>query len=251
MDFLHEIIENDGHTINAGDDSGVVTAAIDEWGFLVTTLDDAEDITERSIDAFVDQLDSAETSVQVAAGEVIAILFEKAYRERDEDDEDDEDEENASHNTSKFGDFNDEGPPPIEKYTVFRNLPHLKQTLTELSRSSAKNVSKRNRRTQHTSFANVLHTVEYPLHGPNYSRALDIDGRERGSRLEIKVGRKGTVKINSWWKLLRWNALRRYLGGGVLEHWEFNNVVFTSLPLILEAPKVYKKVTRGDREVVQ
>src|SRR5947209_17138938 len=83
LDYYHEIIENDGHTIGAGDDPGVVTAAIEEWGFLVTLLDDAEDVTESSMPAFVDQLDSTEISVQVAAGEVIALLFETGHRPYD------------------------------------------------------------------------------------------------------------------------------------------------------------------------
>ncbi|EWC46581.1 hypothetical protein DRE_04068 [Drechslerella stenobrocha 248] len=251
MDFFHEIIEGDGHSIGAGDDGGTVAAAIEEWGLLLTNIDDAEDITERSVEAFVDQLESTEIEVQVATGEVIALLYERAHREHTSDD-DDSGEDGGSGDEYPSGFIinvpENEMRAPIENYTVYRNLPHLKQLLTDLSRSSTKSVSKKNRRTQHATFANILHTVNYPLHGPNYSRALDLDGREQGSRLEVKVGRKGIVKLNTWWKLVRWNALRRFLGGGILIHWQENPVIFRSLPLIMDAPSTHKKNSgRTDR----
>ncbi|KAK6329739.1 hypothetical protein TWF696_003604 [Orbilia brochopaga] len=249
MDFFHEIVENDGQTIGAGDDAGTVAAAIEEWGLLLTNIDDAEEITDRSVEAFVDQLESTEIEVQVAAGEVIALLYEKAHREHTSDDDDSgEDQTSGDEYPSGFIiNVPDRERAPIQTYTVYRNLPHLKQLLTDLSRSSSKNVSKKNRRTQHATFANVLHTVNYPLHGPNYSRALDFDGREQGNRLEVKVGRKGIVKLNNWWKLIRWNALRRFLGGGILVHWQENEVIFRSLPLIMDAPASHKKANRIDR----
>ncbi|KAK6332536.1 hypothetical protein TWF730_004198 [Orbilia blumenaviensis] len=247
MDFYHEIIENDGHGIGAGDDPATVAAAIEEWGLLLTDLEDAEDITDRSVDAFVDQLESTEIEVQVASGEVIALMTEKAHRDHNSDDEDSEDDPVLD------DDFHErfvvtpaeETRAPVQKYTVYRNQPHLKQILTGLSKSSSKNVSKKNRRTQHATFANVLHTVNFPLHGPNYSRALDFEGREQGSRLEVKVGRKGIVKLNTWWKLIRWNALRRFLGGGILVHWQENPVIFQSLPLIMDAAPTNHKKTGG------
>ncbi|KAF3903976.1 hypothetical protein AA313_de0200859 [Arthrobotrys entomopaga] len=243
MDFLHEIIENDGNTIGAGDDPSTVAAAIEEWGLLLTHIDDAEEITERHSEAFIDQLESTEIEVQVAAGEVIALLYEKAHRESNSDDDESDEQTSEDEYQSGFIVTPPEQEPqgPVQKYTVYRNQPHLKQLLTDLSRSSAKNVSKKNRRTQHATFANVLHTVNYPLHGPNYSRALDFDGREQGSRLEVKVGRKGVVKLNSWWKLIRWNALRRFLGGGILVHWQENPVIFQSLPLIMDTPSAHRK----------
>ncbi|KAK6507248.1 hypothetical protein TWF481_005697 [Arthrobotrys musiformis] len=248
MDFFHEIVENDGHGIGAGDDPTTVAAAIEEWGLLLTTLDDAEDATDRSAEAFVDQLESTEIEVQVASGEVIALMIEKAHREPTSEDEDSEDD-----HAGLDEDFRErfvitapeDSRPPIQKYTVYRNQPHLKQVLTSLSKSSTKSVSKKNRRTQHATFANVLHTVNYPLHGPNYSRALDFEGREQGSRLEVKVGRKGIVKLNTWWKLIRWNALRRFLGGGILVHWQENPVIFQSLPLIMDAAPTNHKKTSG------
>ncbi|KAF3933126.1 hypothetical protein ABW19_dt0202287 [Dactylella cylindrospora] len=251
MDFFHEIVENDGHSIGAGDDSGTVAAAIEEWGLLLTHIDDGEDITDRSSEAFVEQLESTEIEVQVAAGEVIALMFEKAHREHtSDDDESEEDDAAGEEYTNNFviNPPDDEARAPVQKYTVYRNQPHLKQLLTNLSRSSAKNISKKNRRTQHATFANVLHTVNHPLHGPNYSRALDFDGREQGSRLEVKVGRKGIVKLNNWWKLVRWNALRRFLGGGILVHWQENPIIFRRLPLIMDAPASHKKAGgRSDR----
>ncbi|KAK5149279.1 hypothetical protein LTR16_012713, partial [Cryomyces antarcticus] len=46
-----------------------------------------EDSTEPAMDAFVEQLESSDPSVQIAAGENIALLYEKSHTEL-EDDED-------------------------------------------------------------------------------------------------------------------------------------------------------------------
>lgn len=214
MGFLLEIIESDGHSIGAGDDGAVVTAALEEWGSLCTQLDDAEGVTTDSIDALVEQLDSSEISVQIAAGENIALLYEKSYTEAEDDELDDP---------------NEAGKKFVRRYEPYARFDHLKETLSCLSSGSKKYLSKKNRKTQHSAFADILHSVENPLKGPRYSEALDKKDRVRGSRMTVRVHQEGVLRVDRWWKLHRLQHLRRVLAGGFLNHWVENPVIFESL----------------------
>lgn len=214
MDFLLEIIESDGHSIGAGDDGAVVTAALEEWGSLCTQLDDAEAVTKSSIDALVEQLDSSEISVQIAAGENIALLYEKSYTEAEEDELDDP---------------NEAGKKFVSRYEPYARYENLKGTLAMLGSGSKKYLSKKNKKTQHSAFADILHSVENPLKGPRYSEALDKNDRVRGSRMTVRVHQKGVLRVDRWWKLHRLQHLRRVLAGGFLNHWVENPVIFESL----------------------
>ncbi|QIW94872.1 hypothetical protein AMS68_000390 [Peltaster fructicola] len=225
MDLLLEIASSDGALIEEADNADIVTASLEEWGFLATQLDDMEQATEAAMDTFVDQIDSSKASVQIAAGENIALLYEKSYTELESDEEpssDEDDDDEAS------------GPRMIKRYTVYRQKEQLEQSLEDLTKGSSKRVSKKDRKAIHTAFADILNTVEKPTRGPRYSTALDEDGREFGSRLKIAIHGGGRMTIDTWWKLLRLNALKRLLQGGFLEHYEKNEVVFESLPVIVE-----------------
>jgi hypothetical protein len=105
MDFYLEIIESDGHSVEAADDGNVVAAALQEWGFLATQFEGMEDTSEEPMEAFVEQLESSDASVVIAAGENIALLFEKSWSELEEDEEPErkaeEDDEEESDPTAK------------------------------------------------------------------------------------------------------------------------------------------------------
>lgn len=214
MDFLLEIIESDGQNVGAGDDGAVVTAALEEWGSLCTQLDDAENVTHTSIDALVEQLESSDISVQIAAGENIALLYEKSYTVAEEDELDDPHEHGK-----KF----------VQRYSPYPRHETLLETLQRLSSGSKKYLSKKNKKTQHSAFADILHSVENPLKGPRYSEALDKNDRVRGSRMTVRVHSKGVLRVDRWWKLHRLQFLRRILQGGFLNHWVENPVIFESL----------------------
>lgn len=220
MMFFLEIIESDGHNIGAGDDPGAVTAALEEWGYLATQLDDAEDITHQSIDALVDQLDSSEISVQIAAGENIALLYEKSYSEAEED------EILEDHSESGLG------KGFVQRYKPYPRHENLVNVLAGLSSGSKKYLSKRNKKTQHSAFMDILHSVQNPMKGPRYSEALDKDSRVRGSRMTVRIHQKGLLRVDRWWKLHRLQHLRRVLAGGFLNHWVENPVIFESLRLV-------------------
>lgn len=229
MDLLLEIVASDGHFIDAPDNADVVTAALEEWGFLATQLDEMEDGSEEPMDAFVEQLESTDVNVQVAAGENIALLYEKSYSEREEDEEpehkegEDSDDEDAT------------AVDMVKRYNVYRQEHQLVQLLESLSKASSKRMSKKDRKSLHTNFADILNSVEHPTRGPRYSTAIDaMTNKVYGSRMKVSMGGKNTVTIDKWWKLIRLKALKRVLQGGFLIHYEDNGVVFDSLPVILD-----------------
>ncbi|RDL38095.1 ARM repeat-containing protein [Venustampulla echinocandica] len=228
MDDLLEIIESDGTSVAADDSGEVVTAACQAWGFLATFVDDLEDKTEPAADVFVEQLDSSDTTVQVAAGENIALLYEKSYTPREANDEpasDGDDDDESATIESHF----------VKRYEVYRQKHQLQHTLSQLATESSKRIAKKDRKTLHVNFADILNTIEHPALGPRYSMARDPDGRMYGSRMTIRVHKAGIMRIDKWWKLHRLQALKRLLGGGFVHHYQDNEVVFDSLPIMIQA----------------
>jgi hypothetical protein len=223
MDDFLAIVESDGDSVGAADSAEVVAAACEAWGFLATSIDDVEDRTEVAMDAFVEQLESSDTSVQVAAGENIALLYEKSYTAREAEDgpaSDEEDEEGYAIDSTQ-----------VKRYEVYRQKTQLEHTLNQLATESSRAIAKKDRKTLHTNFADILNTVEHPTRGPRYQKAIDQEtGRRYGSRMTVRIHKTGTMKIDKWWKLHRLQALRRVLGGGFVVHYENNEVVFDSLP---------------------
>ncbi|KAF2186319.1 IFRD domain-containing protein [Zopfia rhizophila CBS 207.26] len=227
MAFLFEIIESDGLSVDAHDEGTVVIAALEEWGLLATEIEDLEDATEASIEAFVDQLQSSDAGVQIAAGENIALLYEKSYTPLEEDEEVSEEDLDPE----------DEDDPRTEnkmvkRYTVYRRQDQLLHALDELANISTRKISKKDRKTLHSSFADIRNSVEKPTRGPKYSTALDQEtGRTYGGgRMKVKINRNVEVRIDKWWKLQRLNALRRVLQGGFVHQYDENEAVSRCLP---------------------
>ncbi|KAF2748324.1 IFRD domain-containing protein [Sporormia fimetaria CBS 119925] len=223
MSFLVEIVESDGLFVNAHDEASVVTAALEAWGLLATEVEDMEDATEAAIEAFVDQLESADAGVQIAAGENIALLYEKSYSPLEADEEYEADSE-------EDGDVS--GDKMVKRYTVYRRQDQLLHTLDELAGISGRGISKKDKKSLHSSFADIRNSVEKPTRGPKYSTALDQDtGRAYGAgRMKVKINRSVEVRIDKWWKLQRLNALRRVLQGGFTHQYDENEAVSRCLP---------------------
>ncbi|KAI9833637.1 MAG: hypothetical protein M1819_003590 [Sarea resinae] len=232
MSTLLAIIESDGHSVNAPDAPDVVTAALEEWGFLATQLDDLESPSQEAMDAFVDQLDSSDPGVQTAAGENIALVYEASYTPLEDDEsapssggDDEEDEEDPA---------GPDGPKLINRYSPYPHTHQLIHTLTSLSTLSSRSLSKKNRKSLHASFADILNSVQHPTRGPRYQNALNQEtGKRYGSRMTVKIHSTGEMRIDKWWKLLRLQALRRTLQGGFVMHLETNAVVGESLPCVV------------------
>lgn len=227
MTLFLEIIESDGASVDAQDNGNIVTAALENWGLLATDIEDLEEETEAAIDAFVDQLESSDAGVQIAAGENIALLYEKSYTPLEEGEEIDEAQLDQDHPEYTKGD-----EKLVKRYQVYRNKPKLLKMLDELANISSRRISKKDRKTLHSSFTDVRNSVESPSRGPAYSTAIDQEsGRAYGAgRMKVKINRNLEVRIDKWWKLLRLNALRRTLQGGFAYHYDQNEIVSSVLP---------------------
>ncbi|CAE7179343.1 hypothetical protein PTNB73_03518 [Pyrenophora teres f. teres] len=233
MSLFIEIIESDGASVDAQDEGNVVTAALEEWGLLATQIEDLEEETEAAMEAFVEQLESADSGVQIASGENIALLYEKSLtpQEEDEDVEEEVDSDDPEHVR--------DGPKLVKRYTVYRRHDKLMHTLNELAKISTRRVSKRDRRALHSSFADIRNTVEKPSRGPAYSTALDEEtGKAYGAgRMKVKINRSVEVRVDKWWKLQRLNALRRTLQGGFTYHYDQNHMVSAALPFSMSTKR--------------
>lgn len=227
MLFFVEIVESDGLSVDAHDEGSVVIAALEEWGLLATEIDDLEEATETAIEAFVDQLQSSDAGVQVAAGENIALLYEKSYTPLEDDEEvSDQDVDSDDSDGPQTGD------KMVKRYTVYRRQDQLLHTLDELANISTRKISKKDRKSLHSNFADIRNSVEKPTRGPKYSTALDQEtGRTYGGgRMKVKINRNVEVRIDKWWKLQRLNALMRVLQGGFTHHYDQNEAVSRCLP---------------------
>jgi hypothetical protein len=226
MALFIEIVESDGASVEAQDEGNVVIAALEQWGLLATEIEDLEEETETAIEAFVEQLESADAGVQIAAGENIALLYEKSYTIQEEDEEVSDTEDPEDPEAVKNGD------KMVKRYQVYRRQDQLLHTLEELANISTRRISKKDRKTLHSSFADIRNSVEKPTRGPSYSTALDQEtGRAYGGgRMKVRINKNVEVKIDKWWKLQRLNALRRTLQGGFIYHYDQNDVVSTALP---------------------
>ncbi|QSZ31762.1 hypothetical protein DSL72_001331 [Monilinia vaccinii-corymbosi] len=227
MDEFLEIVESDGNSVDAPDSAEVVTAACEEWGSLATFVDDLEEISEAAMEAFVDQLESSSTSVRIAAGENIALIYEKSYSPRESDDPDATEHEKVDEHGFPLD------VSQVKRYEPFRQKSQLEHTLSELAKASSKSISKKDRKTLHATFGDVLATIKYPVRGPKYSNVIDEDGHLLGSRMFVRIHKSGVMKIDKWWKLHRLQALRRVLGGGFMTHYQHNEVILQSLPTLI------------------
>lgn len=234
LDFLLEIAETDGHSIEAGDNGPVVSAALSAWGFVASNLDDLQGQSDQVLDVFTEQLDSIEVDVQVAAGMNIALVFE-AVREREEEETE-------------------------EAWDLQYDQHKLVQRMTALVRESSKSVSKKDRKHLHGCFNSVLTSLEHGK-GPGYSTArrmaanphtggnkadFSTEYREYGYREKIRV-HNISMTIDTWSLSARVEMLRSVLGAGLATHYLENPVVKDLLSSAqVEFVSAPKKGGRGD-----
>jgi hypothetical protein len=235
MEFLLSIVASDGECVNANDSGPVVTAALQEWGFLATQFADMEDTSYHAMDIFEDQLDSSILSVQIAAGENVALLYEKSFTPL-EDDEDRDDEEGLP---CEWGAFQRQGW--VHRYDACVSGDFaLKSKLQALGTSSVKYMAKDNKKDLHRTFKDIFHSCEHPWRGPRYSTAVDMEkGLYLGHRLAVRQGKHLLFTVDRWWKLLRYEAIKRILAGGFITHYKLNEHVHEAIPTSLEAPPTF------------
>ncbi|KAL4919093.1 interferon-related developmental regulator-domain-containing protein [Aspergillus aurantiobrunneus] len=256
MTFLLDIVASDGQSIDAHDDSACVTAALQEWGFMATEIEDLENESEDSIQIFIDQLTSNEPNVQIAAGENIALLYEKSYTPQEDEDDEGEPEEDIDGEKRRGSDSDEEapstGPRLLKRYTPYHNTWELANQLQALATVHTRRLNKRDKKNLHSKFAAIRTTVANPRRGPMYNKAIDqYTGRHYGGKLTVKIGKEGVMHIDRWWKWIRLNSLRRVLQGGFTVHYfEGNNAVLDNLPVVMVRPQdptdrsAYKKAAK-------
>jgi hypothetical protein len=225
LNFLLEIASSDGSFIDATDDADTVIAALQEYGFLTTYIEDLETESEDAVAAFVDQLDSDNVFVQIAAGENISLLYEKSYTPMEEDDTLSDLEETEDNSSSGDDSGNSDGPRLIKRYNAYHNTYEILEKVQALASLSSRKLNKHEKKQLHQSFASIQITVENPRLGLQTNSA---------SRMTVRIHREGEMKVDKWWKLMRLNALRRLLQGGFVNHYfEGNKQVLDTLPLIM------------------
>ena len=223
MTFLLEIVSSDGEFVNAKDSAEVVTAALAAYGFLATQVDDLEGESEDAVAAFLDQLDADEAKVQIAAGENIALLYEKSYTAREEDEEDAEDNDEQESSDEDSGMAGDKSL--VKRYNAYHHTHSVLEAIHALSSLSSKSLNRRDKRNLHQSFAAIGLTVENPRIGLRTNNT---------SRMTVRIHRTGEMKVDWWWKLMRLNAIRRLLGSGLVNHYyEGNHQLLNALPMVI------------------
>ena len=212
LDFLLEIIESDGNSVEAGDSGPVVTAALQAWSFIASHLDDLTAQSDEAMEAFIDQLDSSDPEVQTSAGASIALLFESAR---------DYEEETG------------------EKFDLNYNQHRIMTRMNEIVRDSSKSVAKKRRRQLRQNFSSIITSLERGK-GPGYSTAgrsevnpnlpgsgagvTDAGFVEFGYRQKVRI-HSLLVVIDTWSLQARVEILKLLLGGGFPIHFMENPVV--------------------------
>lgn len=223
MTFLLEIVSSDGAFVEADDSAEVVAAALNTYGFLATQVEDLEVESEDAVTAFLDQLDANDVRVQVAAGENIALLYEKSYTPREEGDESSSEDETTEDDVAGGG-------PHIQSYLIkrydaYHNKHEVMQKVSALASFSSKSVNRRDKRTLHQTFACIESTIEDPRSGLQSNNA---------SKMVVRIHREGEMRVDKWWKLMRLNAIRRLLGAGFVNHYlEGNKQLLEAVPMLM------------------
>lgn len=242
MNFFIDIVASYGESIGASHDTDCTEAALSEWGHLATHIWDLAAESEEAIEIFAEQLGGNDTGVQIAAGENIALLYEKSFSpranfgedssEEDEDDEAEEDEKNDEDEAEEAL-LNYEGPRLVQRYEPYHDTPEVLNLLKSLATAHSKKISKKDKKSLHMNFISIYTSVEDARRGPMYNTAINYNtNRHFGSKTRVKIGRDGVVVIDRWWKWIRLNKLRRLLLGGFYVHFnEGNQTVLDSLPL--------------------
>jgi hypothetical protein len=205
LDFLVQIIESNGDTINALDKDNVIVAAFECWAFAATHVDLWEQ-ADYAMDTFADKLDSNDSEIQAIASECIALIFEASRAHEDE-----------------------EGEPFQLPYDPQRVAGRVQG----LSKGAVKSMSRKDRRDLRESLRSVVTSLERGV-GPYYSTATQYGDNtsEFGYRFKIRrrdaSGGQYQALVESWHYLHRIRLLRNLFQGGMDRQMEHDN------PLVLE-----------------
>ena len=238
LDYLSQIVQTDGESIEAHGSGPVVSAALQAWSFVASHVEDISDAAWVAMDAFVDQLDSTDMEVQAHAASCIAFIYEGSRNHEEETDE------------------------PF-------NLPYdphlLAKRMAEITKQTFKGVAKKDRKALRDGLNSAITSLERGV-GPGYSTAgFTPDHRgekpagkpnedgvvEFGYRQKLRLGNY-VAPIESWGLLARVDMMKLFFGGHLLRH-IFDNPVVAECLSDVEfnqngAPKKHKKKPLTARE---
>lgn len=182
LDLNLEIVENNGCSIGAEDDSGVMSSAIDMMALALTSLrgEDEEDL-KLVASCLIEQLRSADTRIRTAAGEALALCFELSFHAH----------------------ADDEATPALLDHSEMQQVIKL---LSDLATASSKRQSKSSKREQHATFREILATVSSPS---SHSAPSET----------VKFGtHRQALYVTTWSQACRLAQFRHILGSGLVIH---------------------------------
>jgi hypothetical protein len=225
MDLFFQIIQTDGESANAVDNVEIVVAAIEQWSFLSTLVEPDDMKFNEVLEALENQLESSSPEVLLAVADGIGLLCEQQYEPRSLDKWSRPQDDGGD--DAKFADTQDyileQGLPPRyrkatweQNHDFFQGNNHLiREKLNDIASSTMRQHRKDMRRELHSTFRDVVHTIDFPWRGPRFSTALsDGEGTKMHGHRLFRNGRT----IDRWWKLHRYNAIKRVLRGGIGQH---------------------------------
>ncbi|KAG6006557.1 hypothetical protein E4U54_000157 [Claviceps lovelessii] len=211
MQYLVDIVQSDGESVESHDNASVVSAAIVGWTFIASHVDDFSDFADVAMDAFVEQLDSSDPGIQCNAGQAIALIFESSRNHEQE---------------------------TGESFQLPYDPQRLVGRISDVAKLSSKSVARKQRRDVRESLVSVVTSLERGV-GPYYSTALYLpekdsyvppsqrteDGQaEYGYRCRLRLGNHSS-RIDTWSLLSRANMMKIIFRGGLQHHIFVNPVV--------------------------
>ncbi|XP_073977899.1 interferon-related developmental regulator 1 isoform X2 [Rhodnius prolixus] len=157
-------------------------AAISSWSLLLTVIDLNSAINVASINQLGQLLDSPHLDVRMAAGEGIALLLEQARQSNDE--------------------------------WLWEVGDDLVDKLRQLSTDSHKYRAKKDRKTQRSSFRDILRYVEY----------------DEPPNIQVRFGQEA-LSLDSWSRKKQYDAFCQVLGSGMNLHLTENELLREVLEL--------------------
>lgn len=211
LDFLIEVIQSNGDSINALDKDGVMVATFECWAFAACHVN-VWHLADYAMDAFVEKLDSTNPEVQAIASECIAFIFEASRAHEEE-----------------------EGEPFQLPYDPQR----IASRINDLWKNSGKSRSPKGRRDPRESFKSVSTSLDLSV-GPHYSTVVAShyyvkekhEGQRTGEELQgyrHKLRRRDGTRTESQAYITSWNIFHRVLflrnvfKGGLDRHLQYDN----------------------------
>ena len=231
LTYMMEIIASDGDSINAWNEADPVCAALQEYGFLLTRLDDFEEDSQEAVESILDQLSSSHPEILTTAAHTIALLYEMMYRAPTESE------------MMRSGSM-------IKQYDAYRRTDEIEAKLEDIIKWTSRYVpAKRLRSSVRKTMTDVLVSIRNPGFGPGYqtfegqrsgrthrqdewttSRSMGTYGGAEYIVVDHGRNDRSIIQLDSWRKLIRYQHLTRVLKGGFPQHYRHNQMIFETLP---------------------